>query len=219
MLPFVRDDRSLAEYLGKVSGKRISLTITENSSSMVSMRKTGSLLLVRLHRMFLSADEEVLDEIALFIKGRKGRTPSVSRFIRENGDMIRRSSPRRSHVVTQGRWRDLRNIYETVNEAYFHGRINAAVTWVTGKEKYAVRKRTLGSYSSRTNIIRINRCLDKKTVPRYFLEFVVYHEMLHADMGMKKINGRRTIHSKEFRDRERLFRDYQKAVEWEKKGI
>jgi hypothetical protein len=186
---------------------------------MLSVRKNGPLTAVRLHRMFLSAGEEVLDEISRFIRERKGKTPCISRFIRENGNMIGRGAPRRSSVVTKGRFHDLRNIYETVNDDYFEGRITAAITWGAGRVRHAARKRTLGSYSSRSNIIRINRCLDRKTVPCFFLEFVVYHEMLHADMGVKKINGRRTVHSKEFRARERLFRDYRRAVEWERKGI
>jgi len=55
-------------------------------------------------------------------------------------------------------------------------------------------------------------------VPRYFIEFVVYHEMLHADMGTEEHEGRRSIHSREFRKRERLFEDYERAMAWERKG-
>jgi hypothetical protein len=41
--------------------------------------------------------------------------------------------------------------------------------------------------------------------------------MLHADMGVKIRNGRRLVHTGEFRARERLFREYERAVSWEKK--
>ncbi len=77
-------------------------------------------------------------------------------------------------------------------------------------------KRTLGSYCLRTNTIRINPVLDRKTVPDYFIGFIVYHEMLHADMGVCRINGRRSVHSSEFRKRERMFKEYEKALAWEK---
>jgi predicted metal-dependent hydrolase len=76
-------------------------------------------------------------------------------------------------------------------------------------------KRTLGSYSQRTNTIRINPVLDRKTVPAYFIEFIVYHEMLHADMGVGRINGRRSVHSSGFRIREKLFKKYEQALAWE----
>lgn len=79
-----------------------------------------------------------------------------------------------------------------------------------------MRNRTLGSYLDSVNTIRINPVLDKKSVPRYYIEFIVYHEMLHADMGVTEKNGRRVVHSKEFRAREKSFRDYRKAMAWEK---
>ena len=74
----------------------------------------------------------------------------------------------------------------------------------------------MGSYNAETSTIRINPLLDKKTVPAYFLEFVVYHEMLHAYLGIKTRNGRRSIHSREFRLHEKKFRHYAKAMEWER---
>jgi hypothetical protein len=66
-------------------------------------------------------------------------------------------------------------------------------------------------------MIRINPILDSRSVPRYFLEFIVYHEMLHADIGIKKGVVRRIIHSSEFKKREKLFKHYEKAINWEKK--
>jgi hypothetical protein len=66
-------------------------------------------------------------------------------------------------------------------------------------------------------VIKINPILDSDRVPRYFLEFVIYHEMLHADIGIEDGSGRRELHSREFRKREKLFRHYEKASAWEKK--
>jgi hypothetical protein len=63
----------------------------------------------------------------------------------------------------------------------------------------------------------MNPLLDRRTVPRFFVEFIVYHEMLHADIGVETRNGRRRVHTWEFRRRERLFREYARAISWEKK--
>ena len=66
-------------------------------------------------------------------------------------------------------------------------------------------------------MIRINPQLDAKKVPSYYMEFLVYHEMLHADIGIKNKNNRRIVHSGEFKKREKEFKQYEKAIEWEKK--
>ena len=49
------------------------------------------------------------------------------------------------------------------------------------------------------------------------MEFLVYHEMLHADIGIKNKNNRRIVHSGEFKKREKEFKQYEKAVGWERK--
>ena len=61
-------------------------------------------------------------------------------------------------------------------------------------------------------MIRINPRLDSARVPHYYMEFLVYHEMLHAEIGAKKVNGRRIVHSGEFKKREKEFRLYKKAI-------
>jgi predicted metal-dependent hydrolase len=81
--------------------------------------------------------------------------------------------------------------------------------------RYAVSKRIVGSCSERSNTIRINRVLDKKTVPRYYVALIVYHEMLHPAMGTPLRGKRRSVHSGEFRKREKLFRDYENVMAWE----
>ncbi len=104
----------------------------------------------------------------------------------------------------------------SVNGEYFDGDIDAAVTWGMARRGRAVRRRTLGSYSSHTNTIRINPLLDKKGVPSYFVKFIIYHEMLHADIGVGTKSGRRQVHTPEFRRREKLFENYAEALAWEK---
>jgi predicted SprT family Zn-dependent metalloprotease len=111
----------------------------------------------------------------------------------------------------------LKTIYESLNSEYFGGTVSASITWGRSSSRNRVKLRTLGSYNVEANTIRINPLLDKKTVPAYFLEFIVYHEMLHAFLGIKNRNGRRSIHSKEFRLEEKKFRHYEKVLEWEKK--
>ncbi|MBI5408690.1 MAG: M48 family metallopeptidase [Nitrospirae bacterium] len=213
-LPFLHEEGSLKAYLEKAAGKAVSLVITENSSSMLSVKTNGCAVSVRLHKMFLHAGPDVLREIAGLIKNRrKNDTPHIRRFIRNNTKYIQRK-PKRLKILTAGRFYDLMEIYNSVNAAYFNGKISARITWGAKSPKRAVRRRILGSFNRHDRVIRINPLLDSAKTPRYYLEYVVYHEMLHADMDAAC--GKRA-HSSEFRKRERLFKHYDKALMWEKR--
>jgi predicted metal-dependent hydrolase len=214
-LPLAQDEDSVRTCLEKLTGRPVSLTITDNTANMVSAVRKQDEIVVRLHRMFLSAGTDVMEELARFIKKREADTPLLRKFVRDNSATIRERTPRRTTIRTKGKHHDLRRIYDSINNEYFGGRVTSLVTWGAKTPGYVVRSRTLGSYSKHTNTLRINPILDRKTVPRYFVEFIVYHEMLHADMGISENNGRRLMHSKEFRRRERLFRHYERAMTWE----
>jgi hypothetical protein len=218
-LLFSHDKDTLSSYLEKEAGKAVSLTVTDNSTSMIAVKTKGDLISIRLHRMFLDAGNEVIREIARFVKRRKDSTRLIRDFIRKNRNSLenKNRSYRKVAIRTHGKYHDLRELFGTVNDQYFGGKINASISWGKKIPRWAVRKRTLGSYSHRTNTIWINPVLDRRNIPRYLLKFIVYHEMLHCAIPVKKKNGRRLVHSPEFKKCERLFEDYEKVVSWEKR--
>ena len=55
--PVTHDERHVASYLQKKTGKAIALVLTDNATSMISFRKKGEVVTLRLHRLFLGADE------------------------------------------------------------------------------------------------------------------------------------------------------------------
>jgi len=168
--------------------------------------------------MFLCADEGTLKEIALFIKHGSGSMTRFRAFLNKMSSLIRRDPPRSLQVKTQGKCYNLLAIFEQLNEEYFDSKLTSVITWGAGSSRKTVWKRTLGSYSNHNNIIRINPVLDRKTVPEYYIAFVVYHEMLHAALGIMEKDGRRSVHTRAFRERERLFKYYNKAIRWEHTG-
>jgi hypothetical protein len=216
-LPFPCDEDLFRITVEKALGKRISLTFTNNATSLISVRKRGSETTVRLHRVFLGAGGPVIDEIAGFIRRGRGKTPFVRAFIRQHKGFLRPATQRRRSLRPAGKWHDLVDICGRINAEYFNDSVAADITWGSRNHRGAARRRTLGSYNRDAGLITINPLLDRKTVPRYFVEFIVYHEMLHADMGVRISNGRRLVHTREFRVREKLFREYGRAIGWEKK--
>jgi hypothetical protein len=216
-LLFQIDEDAFRRYLEEATKKEIYLVITDNSSSMLSMKRKGNDVSIRVHRIFLSAGSEVIDEIAGFIRNSRAKTPHIRDFIRQNSHQLKKRPPRKVNIKTDGNCYDLLEMFHSINTEYFGSRVSAYITWgIKGPRRVAAR-RTLGSYCGNSNTIRINPMLDNRRVPMYFLEFIVYHEMLHADIGIRKDADRRLMHSKEFRKREKMFEHYDRAIAWEKK--
>jgi len=219
-LLFKQNRETLQYYLENSTRKTITLNITDNTVSMLSIRqKKKNDILVRLHWMFLHADNDILKEIADFIKNKNVKTPALVKFIRENRKCIRERVCRPCAINAQGKYFKLNEIFDFLNKRYFDDRIKATINWGKKRYRWYKGKRTLGSYDVNNNMIRINTVLDRKAVPRYFIEFIVYHEMIHADMNLKKDKGRKIIHTKEFKIREQLFEKYKKAILWEKRHL
>src|SRR4029079_8616190 len=102
---------------------------------------------------------------------------------------------------------------------YFGGAVDALITWARRTSKKSKRSIKLGSYSASERLIRIHPRLDKPWVPRYFISYVIYHEMLHHVIPSNQGAGRKLLHPPLFRERERLFRDFERALAWEKAHV
>jgi len=220
----------LLRQLNRLTGGRLrSLELTDNRRTILSVR-SGRLgnrapLELRIHHSFTRAPEEVLQAVAVFVESKRGsdRAREALVVIREHFSAHRPATTRSRRPVLrpEGTALDLREVFADLNERYFEGRLAVEITW--GKSNAGVshscrRKRTstlqLGSYSYEDRLIRLHRVLDDPGVPRFVVEAVVYHEMLHADMPPEVRNGRRLFHTPEFRLRERLYRNLGRAERW-----
>jgi hypothetical protein len=122
-----------------------------------------------------------------------------------------------------GAHHDLRAIAQALNATHFGGECPVHVTW--GREGHRparARRRTIlfGSYCSRRHLVTIHPALDSPDAPAFFVEFVVYHEMLHkAEPPVLSPTGRREVHTRAFRRRERLFPRYAEARAFEERFV
>jgi hypothetical protein len=216
----------LLRQLNRLTGGRLrSLELTDNRRTILSVRAgmgSRAPLELRIHHSFTAAPEEVLRAVATFVESKRGsdRSREALVLIREHFS-AHRTSARTRRVVLQpvGVALDLRELFAELNERHFEGRLAAGITW--GKSAIASRcgrRRSsslqLGSYSYEDRLIRVHRVLDDPEVPRYVVEAVVYHEMLHADMPPEIRGGKRMFHTPEFRRRERLYRNLTRAERW-----
>ncbi len=214
--------QDLAHRLGcYVSAGRVRVVVTDNAQTMVSVKRGRDAWTFRLHRMFLGAPPLVVRSLASYAESHEADSAAVLRaFVDANEDKIRRSPGRPVAIDTQGRHHDLREIFDDLNQRYFDGRIAAQITWGPRTHRRGQRDSIkLGSYTIEDKLIRIHPVLDAADVPRFFVESVVHHEMLHEVHDMPIVDGRRVYHTREFREAEAQFEHYAQAVIWERQNI
>ncbi|MBI3183741.1 MAG: hypothetical protein HYZ28_16510 [Myxococcales bacterium] len=149
---------------------------------------------------------------------------ALDRFIEENRAFIRRRSPAalrgKLPLNPHGRHHDLSCIFRALNRRYSRDRVRAHITfgpWVSRRRPRKSIK--MGSYCGEARLIRIHPALDRPYVPRYFLEWIVFHEMLHHLYPARRRGERRSIHPPEFQAHERRFRDFERARRWEERNL
>lgn len=188
------------------------LLINENHSTMISVRD-GRL---SVHRIFLSAPDEVLEALARFVKGTEKRNPLLQRYIQEQMRMCDYSSRvSKQNLIVQGRIFDLQALYDEVNGRYFNHSLNLSITWF-GQRRRRRSRMTFGLYYENLKLIKIHRLLDAPWVKREFVAFTIYHEMLHAVIPSRvTAKGRHCHHGPEFKRKEREFEQYAQVIAWE----
>jgi hypothetical protein len=219
----------LERRLSVAACRPVMLGVTDNCRSMIAFGERDGILRARLHHMFLDAPRTVQGALVRYIaKGDRAASLLVGSYIEKNSHRIRAARPFLRPLCTQGQHHDLLTIFSALNDKYFGGTVDALVTWgrvgrrtVDKHGKLVVTPRTvkLGSYSATERLIRIHPILDKPWVPRYFVSFILYHEMLHHVIPPVVDGKRRLLHPVHFVEREQLFRDYERALAWERAHI
>jgi hypothetical protein len=215
------DAGSLEAALRREAARAVELTLTENRSVLLSFRRRGGTVLLRLHRMFLHAPLVVVRAVARGVR-RTSRSADgeVRRFINENLHRVRRVPRTLPPLVTAGSVYDLRQVFDRLNARFFAGGLHVPLTWGRGGGRARRGGLTFGSYDPVLALIRIHPVLDRRDVPLYFLESVVYHEMLHHHLGGVPDGAGRTVyHSRRFREAEARYPWHGQALEWEKLNL
>jgi len=110
----------------------------------------------------------------------------------------------------RGNARNLEDVFSYINSYYFGSVLEKPeLAWIRESPKSRV-----GFYHAPLRILAVNRILDSDRIPRFVLEFVVYHELLHDTVSHVDGVSRRTYHTREFRRREREFSNHDEAQEW-----
>ena len=101
---------------------------------------------------------------------------------------------------------DLDSMLDEMLQESFPGVSRPRIRWGNRISKRRRRSIRLGSYYRPTTTIRIHPLLNSPEVPRYFVQSILFHELLHHVLG--------AAHDRRFHRHERTFRYHREARDW-----
>ena len=108
---------------------------------------------------------------------------------------------------TMGIYHDLAASFDRVNATYFTGSLSCPhLVW---SRTFTSRK--FGHYDQPRDTVMVSMSLDKKEVPEYVTDFIMYHELLHKTLGVTWNNHRQAAHTPQFLEEEQRFHQYREA--------
>jgi hypothetical protein len=123
-------------------------------------------------------------------------------------ELIRHARGSKRFSGPEGRYYHLDEVFDSLNIRFFGGMLGRPeLTW---SEHLA--KRSLGHYDAAHNTIVVSRVFDRPSSPRYAIEYLLYHEMLHLKHPVRMRGLRRCVHSREFKAEESLFPQLAEAL-------
>jgi len=170
-------------------------------------------LYIRVSDLLEGAPEPVLHSIAHILLAKLYRQPVdrthsarygrhvASHDVAAQARLIRQMRGRKHIHSARGHHYHLEEIFDDLNHRFFHGLMGRPqLTWSRNHARSS-----LGHYDPAHNAIVISRVFDHPRVPRYAVEYILFHEMLHLKHPVKLRGSRRCVHSREFLDEEKLF--------------
>ena len=174
------------------------------TSLNTTIRLRDGRLIVRLSDLLEHAPEPIHQAIAHILLAKLYRKPiepkladryrryTRSEAVSKQSEYIRQTRGRKVISSAQGHLYDLDEVFEAVNRRFFHGLLGRpTLTWSAH-----VAKRMLGHYDAAHNTIVVSRVFDRPGTPRYAIEYLLYHEMLHLKHPVRVRAGRRCVHSR-----------------------
>ena len=188
-----------------------------NVNSTIRLR--DGVIHVRISDLLEGSPETILEDIAHILLAKIYRKPIQSlhstryrRYISSHAmsakaHLVRQVRGRKLIASPQGRVYNLDQIFDELNRQFFFGLLaRPQMTW-----SRAHARNSLAHYDPAHNAIVVSRVFDQTRVPRYAIDYIVYHEMLHLKHPVKLRGSRRCVHGPEFQAEEKLFPHLEEA--------
>jgi hypothetical protein len=161
------------------------------------VRAIAHILLAKLYKKPIDAQQEL-----------RYKRFAYSAAVTRQTELIRGVRGSKRFFGPEGRYYHLDEVFDSLNVKFFGGMLGRPqLTW-----SEQVSKRSLGHYDAAHNTIVVSRVFDRPSSPRYAIEYLLYHEMLHLKHPVKLKGLRRSVHPREFKQEEALFPQLAEAL-------
>jgi predicted metal-dependent hydrolase len=196
---------------------RVEFYAFANVNNTIRLRE--DVIHVRISDLLEGSPDTVLEAIAHILLAKIYRKPiqplhstRYRRYVSSHdmaakAHLLRQVRGRKQIASARGQMYDLDQVFEELNQQFFYGLLaRPQMTW-----SRAHARNSLAHYDPAHNAIVVSRVFDHARVPRYTLEYIVYHEMLHLKHPVKLRGSRRCVHGPEFQAEEKLFPHLEQA--------
>jgi hypothetical protein len=189
------------------------------SSLVLTIRRREDAVYVRFSDLLRRAPLTVLEGGAALLLARVYRRKAPRGLVepyleyarsdrtRTRMNRMRRGRVRLARTNPQGEHFNLARLFDELNRTYFAGGLQRPhIGWSTRKWR-----RQFGCYDPGPNQILLNRRMDRRGVPQFAVEYVLFHEMLHVKHPTRRSGCSLVSHSREFREEEKRFAEFERA--------
>ena len=202
---------------------RVEFYAFANVNSTIRLRE--DIVHVRISDLLEGSPDTVLEAIAHILLAKIYRKPiqplhstRYRRYVSSHdmatkAHLVRQVRGRKQIASARGFIYDLDQVFEDINQRFFYGLLaRPQMTWSRARAR-----NSLAHYDPAHNAIVVSRVFDHPQVPRYAIEYIVYHEMLHLKHPVKLRGSRRCVHGPEFQAEEKLFPQLDEAKQFLKR--
>ncbi|MCK5852705.1 DUF45 domain-containing protein [bacterium] len=210
----------LKTYFKKKSYTHVHADFYRTKSLSHTIRMEAGTFTLKISDAFVQAPLQIIQIIGIILFSKIFRhkidrevRQIYKQYIYENLDESYRSvnirKPSDDYTAT-GKYYNLDDIFNRLNIQYFENKLEKPILGWSLNKSYT----RLGFYSSEKNLLVISRIFDSRKTTQNVVEYLMFHEMLHIFFPVETVNGRRRVHTPEFRRQERSFPDYDKINKW-----
>jgi predicted metal-dependent hydrolase len=187
-----------------------------------TIRLRAGRVYVRLSDIFRDAPMNVHRALAVILVAKmlRRRVPQVhdrvyrdfafSPQVQRAADIARRRRGRKQLTSARGARYNLERLFDRINRRHFDDELQKpTLSWSQRRTR-----RILGHHDPVHETIVISKSLDSPDVPEWFVEYILFHEMLHIKHPARLIRGRRYYHTRAFRAEEERYPFFQQAQDW-----
>lgn len=189
------------------------------SSLVLTIRRREEVVYVRFSDLLRRAPLAVLEGAAALLLARVYRRKAPRALVepyleyarsdrtRTRMNRMRHRRVRLAATNPRGEHFDLERLFDGLNKSYFAGSLERPhIGWSARNWR-----RQFGCYDPGPNQILLNRRMDRPGVPKFAVEYVLFHEMLHVKHPTRRSGCSLVSHSREFREEEKRFAEFERA--------